>query len=328
MHTSGSYLYTIVNQARFYLDEVTVDAKYPDAFIVNNLLYPVMSDVLARLNLNQDNPIVVRHPIPLVTNQENYLLPPTCQEIWRLAFMDESGNVLREWFPRGQYNPSGPGWSIEGNELAVRPFPTTAETISVWYVPTASVLCHYGTGYLHGDELVLDDTPTLGMLDKRPNAYAGQVLRVLGHTWQERIILEHEAKQRRVTVRVPFEEEFEQTSSQSTGSTGGTFSGSSTSSGAFTTSNWSSSDPGYAHTVTYEIAPVYIAALWEAVSCGVAVKLAVARGMKQDKISMLEREYRKAMKTIMDNLANLQMRAPKGIDRNTVDHPINRLRLN
>lgn len=326
MHSSGSFLRLIIAQARFYLDEVTVDAKYGDSFIVSNLIYPVMTDVLARLNLNQDNPITVRHEIVLKTGVEHYILPPTCQEIWRVATTDENNRILADWYPKGQMNPMGPGWSIEGNSLTVRPLPTASAAMQVWYIPTGNVLSHLGTGYLQGNELVLAGTPTLGMRDKRPNAYTGSVLRILGETWQERIIQSYDVRQRIVTVRVPFEEEWEETSSENTEVTGGTFSGSSTSSGGFTTSNVSSSG-GYAQTVTYEIAPVYSAALWEAIACGVALKIATARNAKETKVALIEREYRKALKTIIDNLANLQMRAPKGYDRDTVDHPLNQGRF-
>lgn len=322
MDTSGSYLRTICQMARFYTDEVTADAKYSDSFLVNNLVYPAMTDVLARLNLNQDNPITVRHSVSLLPGVEYYQLPPGVQEVWRVAVLDTAGNVVGDWYPRGVMNPRGPGWTLEGNLLGVRPFPTNGQSIEVWYIPSGDVMCHIGTGYLQGDELVLAATPTLGMRDRRPNAYAGSILRILGETWQDRVIAAYDARTRVVRVRVPFDSEFAESDSQDTGVTGGTFSGSSTSSGGFSTSALSSSGD-YPQTVTYEVAPIYSAALYETIAVAVALKLAVARKMT-DKIPMLEREYRKAIKTITDNLMNLQMRAPKAVDRDTVDHPLNR----
>ena len=104
--------------------------------------------------------------------------------------------------------------------------------------------------------------------------------------------------------------------------TGGTFSGSSIS-GAFTTSDWSSSGD-FGQTVTYEIAPVYHSALWEAIAIKIAMEIGTARGVKAEKMGMLERRYRSAMKTIKDNLMNLQARSPGGLEKNTIDHPYNR----
>ncbi len=325
MHSSQSFLQTIIEQIRFYVEDVTTDAKYSNGFLAQNVIQPVTADILARLNLNQDNPIVIRHTIALRENVEYYQLPPTVQEVWRLALLDTNGNVIRESYPRGAFHPAGPGWSLEGNTLAMRPFPQGGETVQIWYVPNQDVLFHTGTGYLQGDEFVLAGSPTLGLLDRRHNAYVGCMLRLIPATGliQERIIRGYDAVNRVLYLRSPFDPEFALEADSS--GTLSSWSGSSTSSAAFTTSGWSSSGSvGYAQTTLYEIAPPYISALWEAISLGCALKLGIARNIRPEKLQGLEREYKKAMKTIMDNLANLQMRTGKSFDKNTVDNPANR----
>lgn len=322
MNSDGSFLTSILEQVRFYTDLPTTDAKYSNAMLVQNVIYPTVADILARLNLNQDNPIVIRHSIALVEGQQYYQLPPTVQEIWRLASLDENGRVLRDAYPRGVYHPSGPGWSIEGNVLSILPFPQEADSIEIWYVPTTDVLFHKGTGYLQGDEFVLSNAPTLGLRDRRHNAYTGCILRLIPTTGviQERMIKGYDAANRVVHLRLPFNPEYPADSSGSLAS----WSGSSSSSGGFSTSLISSSGD-YPQTVAYEIAPPYSSALWEAIALGCSVKIGIAANMRGEKLQLLEREYKKAMKTITDNLANLQMRVPKHFDKHTTDNPGNKL---
>lgn len=326
LHSSQSFLTTICEQVRFYLDDITVDAKFSNGFLVQNVIYPVTADILARLNLNQDNPILIRHTIALVADQEYYQLPPTVQEVWRVATTDSTGQVISEAYPRGVMHPNGPGWALEGNTLCIRPFPAGAESIQLWYVPNQDVMFHAGTGYLQGDEFVLGATPTLGLIDRRHNAYVGAMLRLIPSTGliQERIIRGYDAVNRIVYLRAPFYPELIPEDNSSDG-TLSAWSGSSTSSGGFTTSIWTSnSSVGYTQTTLYEIAPPYIAALWEAIAIGCALKLGLARNMRTEKFGLLEREYKKAMKTIMDNLANMQMRTGKSYQKDTVDNPANR----
>lgn len=296
---------------RFYCDVPTTDAKYKDAFMVQHLIYPVMVDVLARLNLNQDNPITIRHSVALDSDTEYYLLPPNVQEIWRLAVLDSNGRITKEAYPRGVFNPSGPGWSIQGNVLQMLPKPTADETVDIWYIPSGDVLCHYGTGSLRNKVFTLASAPTYGLVDRRPNAYAGAILRLLPSSGaiQERIIESYDVDSRTVTVRVPF--------------TLDASGGSSSSSGAGSSES-SSSSGGFSDTYVYEIAPCASQPMYEAISLGCALKLGAATGASEKKIAFLEKEYMKAMKTIKDNLANLQMRNGKAFDRDTVDHPANR----
>ncbi len=325
MHSSQSFLYTVIERVRTYLDEPATNAKYDNSWIVNHLIYPCMVDVLARINLNQDNPICVRHRVLLDPDQTYYQLPPNVQEIWRVAVSDADGYLQKEAYPRGVFNPSGPGWSIEGNLLTIQPQVITGESISIWYIPTGDVLCHYGTGYLNGRVLTLASSPTLGQLDRRPNAYAGSILRLLPSTGpiQERVIESHNVKTGKVTVRIPFHTGADPETSGSedtlSGSTSSQSSG--TSSGAPGSAE-SESSGGFTNTVLYEIAPIASQGLYEAISLACACKLGAVRSVSEKKMAYLTAEYRKAMKTIKDNLANLQMRTGKSFDKNTVDHEV------
>ena len=319
MDTTFSMLKTVAEKVRFYLDDPDLDAKYTDQYLVRYIIGPAMVDVVARLNLNQDNPVVVRHSISLVENQEYYLLPPGIQEVWRLATIDSTGRILTDNKPRGVWNPRGPGWALEGNLLTMRPFPTQAETVDLWYVPSFDVQMHYGTGVLRGRTVEFATTPTLGLLDRRQNAYAGCVLRLLPESpgvVQEMIIASYDAETRTATVRLPFGAEYSDGSSSSQPSA--------TVSGGVGSSESSSSSDGFSDTVTYEVAPKMGQALWEAIACASACKLAVAKNVSEKKLGFLEREYKKAMKTITDNLQNMQMRTGKAFEKNTEDHPSNK----
>ena len=76
MHSTGSMLLTILERLRAFLDEPTLDAKYSNDFMVNHLISPSMVEVLSRLSMTYDNPVVLRHEITTVKDQQYYQLPP------------------------------------------------------------------------------------------------------------------------------------------------------------------------------------------------------------------------------------------------------------
>lgn len=287
-------LKTVIEKVRFYLDEIAVDAKFEDDFIVRYFVCEAVQQVIARLNLSADDPIVIRHQIDLEVGRQYYQLPPNLQEVWRLTiFDDETGSITADSYPRGEFNPMGPGWSIEGNMLSIRPFPTEELTCQLFYVPTGDVGIHYhsGTsslGAVGSDNLTftLATSPTLGVYDRRPEAYAGMILRVLppNGVWQERIIATHSTNT--VVVRQAF-------------------------------------SPTLASTVSipYEIAPVWSQALYSAIALAVAMNMAVGRNVSQVKMQYLQTQYKIAMKTAKDAVGFRQMRTGKSFLRETIDNP-------
>lgn len=297
MHSTGSFLNTVIERVRGYLDEPS--SKYTNDFLVRNIIMPEMVNVLSRLSLTFDNPIVVRHAISLVAGTEYYQLPPNVGEIFRLVQMDENNIITADYKPEGQFHPSGPNWSLEGNLLSVRPKPDKSLSLHLFYIPNGDFLPHYsadGGTLVDSNTLSLESTgnPDIGALDRRPNSYVGATLRILGqsgHTViQERVISSHTLSTNglsdSVDVRVAFDAPY------NTGLS----------------------------SVRYEIVPPGMQSLMQAVSAASAINLGVMKDVTAKKMQFLQLEYRKAIKTIGDNLSYMQMRSPKKFQKNTVDN--------
>lgn len=140
--------------------------------------------------------------------------------------------------------------------------------------------------------LTLSNSPTLGVLDQRPSAYVGQILRLLPASplpVEERIIETHYELNGAwyVTVRKPFGE-------------------------------------AIAGTVIYEIVPAGSQSFIEAVAAWSAMKLAGARKISEAHYQRIRTAYLAALKTIGDNVTNIQTRRPKSFVKGTVDNPFTR----
>ena len=290
MHSTGSFLYTVIERIRGYLDDPDFDAKYDNDFLIRHIISPTMVDVLSRVNMNMDNPVLMRMDFRPNATDEYYQLPPAVGEIWRIACRDDNGAVIDEIKPRTEWHPAGVGWSLEGNTLRFDPKFDADRDWTIYYVPTGDIMVHYSVdgGTMRGDRqtFVLDSAPDLGELDRRENAYAGQILRVIPATGmvEERVIASHDVDLAEVTVRVPFKTNLESS-------------------------------------IRYEIAPIGAQSLYEAIAAGAAMKLGSYRKITGNHYQMILQQYRSAIKTATDNVANLQMRTGKSWQRKTVDNP-------
>lgn len=289
MDTTGSFLKTVIARARGYVDAVSIDAKYTDDFLVRHIIQPATVDVLSRINTNQDNPIVNRFTISLAAGTSVYQMPPCVQEVWRIVRLDSNLNILGDYIPRNHFHRMGPNWSLEGNTL--RWWPKNDETfdVTIFYISNGDVALHYastGATYPTSTTMVLPSSPTLGEVDRRPNAYVGSVVRTLPSSGirQERIITAYDASTRTVTVNLPWD------------------------------STPSANTP-------YEIAPYASQPLYEAVSVACAMKLGAYTNISDSHQQKIANEYRTALKTVRDNFSNLNIRLPKGFEKNTVDNP-------
>jgi uncharacterized Fe-S radical SAM superfamily protein PflX len=74
LHSSNSYLYSILERVRGYLDEPS--SKYSNDFIVRHVIMPEFVNCVSRLSLTFDNPVVVRTALSIVKDTEHYQLPP------------------------------------------------------------------------------------------------------------------------------------------------------------------------------------------------------------------------------------------------------------
>jgi len=305
MHSSGSILRTFTERIRQLIDDPDLDAKYDNNYLIRHLLSPSMMDVIARVGMMSDEPILLRFGINIRKGVQYYQLPPSVRQIWRVAVIDVNGAITEEVLPRGEFDPRGPGWSIEGNVLSFRLIPQTDRTFDVWFVPSGQILCHLSTnGTLDADEITfnLGSTIPLGGIDQRPNAYVGMYLRTIepGNAHEERIISAYDQQAGTVTVRIPF---------QFQGSLASTSSSSSTSSGEL---------------LDYEIVPFLLESMLEAISCRAAMKVGTGRKISQAHQQSIMIEYRSSIKTAHDNLSNLKARFGKFFDTATVDsdhHP-------
>jgi hypothetical protein len=300
--SSNSLLKTAVERIRGYLDDPDLEAKYTDDYIVRHVFQPAFATVTSRLNNSASNPVLKRLTFPLVKNQQYYQLPPCVGEVWRLAIVDNTGNVTQEAIPRGLYNYRGPNWQIEGNMLSFLPYPdTNYSSVELWYCPSGDfqpVYCTTGTGVTIGGSNtqvtinISSATIGLGSFDRRPSAYVGQIFRFIGglnsNVVEERMI---ETWEKGVgsfdwiaTFRRPLVNNLTPTA--------------------------------------FEISPEGSESLYEAVACAGAMKLAGYRKTTGDHFMMIQAQYRDAMKTLMDRNSNMQMRMPKSWQKDTVDNEL------
>ena len=296
MDSTGSFLKTVIERVRGYLDDADFDAKYQDQFLVQHVIMPALVDVWSRVSLNADNPVMLDYTITLVNDQECYVLPSCVgevHEVVQMATSENNGQPITEMIPQHRMSVGGPTWALEGNMLCFRPFPSGVTGITpftIRYTSNGDMSPHYcdganmGTIGASGLTFVFAATPTLGLLDKRENCYAGQIIRILdGTVFEERIIASYEASTRTCTMKRPF----------------------------------ISTVGGHA----YEVAPARSQGMVEAVAIACALKLGTWRKCSQAQMGMFTQQYRSAIKTIGDNMANMQMRTGKSWAKDTRDNP-------
>ncbi len=289
MHSTGSFLLTVIERVRAYLDEATLDAKYTNDYLVRHVICPEMVNVLARLRNTFDNPIRIRHSITLEKSTEHYILPPNVGEVYRIAILDTENRVTQEMSPRNEFNPRGPNWQLQGNMLSFRPLPGVGQSVDVHYIPNGDFQPHFdsdGGNLASSTTFVFDNAPTLGSVDRRENAYAGAILRVWDSSTdviEERVIKSYVADTRTATVHIPF--------THSTGSGR-----------------------------KYEVAPVGMNSLYQAIACACSINLGTARNITQKQMNFILLQYKMAMKSVGDNLSNMQARTGKFYDKKTVDN--------
>lgn len=287
---------TALESIRFYIDEpdTTGGGRLSDSFIIRHILSKAVANVFGRLVHGTSIPILVRHQVDITADQEYYTLPPCIQEVWALGIESTRGELQEEIIPRGNFNPYGPGWRIEGSMLAVSPWPGESRTFHIWYVPSPEFMMHYGeTASINADgtQVTLaqsSDSNFLGGLDSRTNAYAGAELRVLttAQGWEQRTVESYDATTRVATLRRPL------------------------SSSYFSDTN-----------VAYEVCLPGFVSLWNAISLEACMQVAVNRKVTEVKWRMLQQLRSEAMKTIQDRLHTFQNRMPAAWETDTLDRP-------
>ena len=303
----NSMLHCILEKTQKTLFNLAPDLDYSSDFIMRQGINNELGNVVSRINNTRTNPYTCVFEVTTVKNQQYYSLPANIGEITRIVQIDDTGRITSDLIPKDEYSWSGPTWTIEGNMLSFRPYPSKAQTFKIWYLPSSSSWPHYAeNGSLNGDRDVLTLTDSnwgsylLGNVDHRDSAYTGYLLRIVGGSSsfdseigsgvvEERIIKSHDAETGTVTVERPF------SSSIATG------------------------------TCKYEIVPIYLEAVNEAVISGTIANLSVgSKNVTERQQKVLYINYRSAMKTAGDLLGNMQGRIPKHYSKDTVDNRMNR----
>jgi hypothetical protein len=216
MDVSSSFLQSVLDDTRLYIDEPAINAKYSDTQILR-IMQSIWATLLADLNRNSSAPVILRHSFSVTSGTEFVLLPPTISQILRIVSYDTNNAVQSDLIPRSMWNGAGPGFTIEGNTLRFTPKWTGADTtFHIHYIPSGSVSYHSGTASTITNSttadtctVILAATPTLGSLDNRPNSYGGCIFRVLTATThnfvQDRIIRSYDVTTRTVTLYPSFE---------------------------------------------------------------------------------------------------------------------------
>jgi len=299
----NSMLHNILEKAQTTLTKLDPNLDYSSDFILRQGINNELNNVISRINNTRSNPYYCTFSITTVKNQQYYSLPSGIGELARVIKLDTSGRITNDLLPRSNYDWAGPGWSIENNMLSFRPYPGGGDTYTIWYIPNGSSWPHYAeNGSLDGTRSIFTLTTgdygsqILGDVDKREGAYVGYVLRVLGSSTafgtefgseviEERTIKSHDAEAGTVEVERAF------SSNIATG------------------------------TCKYEIVPIYLHAVNEAVSSGTVANLSMGSPVvTQRQQKTLYINYRSAMKTAGDNLSNIQGRVPKHFQKSTVDN--------
>lgn len=280
---------TAIERARMYLDDPSADQKYSDDAITRFYLYPALEEVTSRVQMQSANGVICRMSFTPDGSTEYYQLPSSVQQVVRLARLNENNQVTTEWVPRGERNLCGPVWALEGNTLALRPFPTETEDIDLWYRPSGDILAHYSAdgGTINSETtFTLSAAPTLGDVDYRENAYAGCQLRVIENgNVDERVIDSYNETTRQVILRTPL------TNSSGSG-------------------------------VAYEVVgPVGGQSFYKAVSLNMALDWGAASGLSGTREVQLGRQYKNALKTICDKTSNMQGRTGNSFEHGSVDSP-------
>lgn len=287
MHSSGSILKTYCEKVRHYLDDPDLDAKYDDNYLVRFFMPSAMTDVISRVSQMSDAQIVSSFNITLNPGTSHYKIPPAVAQVLRIGVVETvNGLFVEDYKPRNQFNLAGPNWYIEGNTIVFSPKVEESKTITVVFVPSGDIICHYeptATGSLNSNgTFTMAASATLGSIDKRVNAYQGSYIRIFGPVMtDELVITNHDST---LGVLTP---------STSPVNTTGTYS--------------------------YEVVPFLMEPLIDAVSISAAMRAGVGRKINQTHMQALTLAYRQAIKTAHDTLANMNGRVGKYFAGNTID---------
>ena len=198
------FLSECISLIRKMTDEPSVEPKYLNADLIE-FIESAFDQVLSAINIDSDHPILVRHDVSCVNGTQEYVLPCSVGEIWRVARIDETSRLpVWELWPSNEFTFAGYGFTIEGNIIRFGTPNITTQTLQVLYMPNNEIHIHTATAE-SGTTTTIEfaATPTEGTLDIRPHGYAGYMVRLLEGVGagQERVVESYDADTLIATVR-------------------------------------------------------------------------------------------------------------------------------
>lgn len=292
-----SVLHMILEKTKTIISDIAKELDYSDDYIFRHGIVPEYSRVMSRIQNSSSDYVISKFSLSLVADQQYYKIPACIGEIVRIVSVDDNGRITGEMMPRNQFSQRGPNWSLEGNTLAIRPYPVTDNSdFEIWYIPSTDAKPHYAEMAITTGAATLTMSSgawgenILGDVDGRDSIYEGSILRLMGKskTVEEHLISSSTSRTGSVSTRFNFHEDYQDQTD-----------------------------------VTYEIVPTHFGAVSEAVSQGAAMNLLVgARRVTKAQHAMLMINFKSAMKTALDHFTFMQNRMPKKYERDTVDNKI------
>lgn len=194
LHPDG-YLSGLVNRVRTYADHSSRQAQFTNQAIVEEA-WKSLETVLTDVYPTAATPPTVEFPINVVSGTDRYAVPPNLGELNRIYLKDTAtGVITAEFWPRHQQDLGGPNVYLEDGVLRFRPIPTGNITCYVSGILSGAIPMHQnlsplfsgtndtGTQLLTTTNMVIFPTTTdwlIGTFDRRPNAYIGRIVRILG----------------------------------------------------------------------------------------------------------------------------------------------------
>lgn len=294
MSQEYSILRNFMERVRSLVDSPDSDGKYTDDWLLSHVVQPSIQDVYSRMMLGALNPVVLPFLLELEEGRIHYPLPGNLQEIVAIVRLSDSGMAVRDWRPSSRLSPHGPGWVVEGRNLAVIPAPNaSAEPWIVWFIPSANASWFVGNARVdeEGSNVVLKEE-VLGKKDRREGVYVGHEMRVLSD--------QGTIKTHTVSANDP--------------------SGSSNDGTISVRAVLPETPP--LETFLIEVLPVLFDDWSEAAATRCAIKLGSISGVTRHRRENLEMEHRRAMKTALDLVSSIQSRSLPARWRSEMGDPL------
>jgi len=274
-----------------------VDAKYSDDKLLTYIkrAYTLVSEEIQGLDRSH---VIARIDLTCEADTQEYILPPHIGRILKLGEIEDTYDTYK-WVvtPLSNFNPAGPGVTIEGNVLRFQPKLSADVTLRMEFIPNGDVQFHEGSvtqneggTAVTSSGITLDSSPTVGSFDTRVNAYTGSFIRVLDSSietastgcsvTEERTITSYNYSTKVATV----------------------------------TPAWTALSPTNTKVVVYEVVPLLTDFLAHAVALSAAISILGPEG-KKARYNGCTLEYARVMRTLRNRATRKQSMTKPHMDR-------------